>query len=86
MRKEYDFSKGVRGKHAGHSLRVVGDSRRRKDSEGAVASKIQKAIERDLKRREGFKVLWKALDEAEKKNIRTAWLETIDDLLEKSNV
>jgi hypothetical protein len=86
MRKEYDFSKGIRGKHAGQTLRVVGDSRRSKSSEGAVAGKIQKAIERDLKRREGFKVLWEALDKAERKDIRTAWLETIDELLEESNV
>jgi hypothetical protein len=45
MRKEYDFSKGVRGKHAGQSFRVVGDSRKSRSAEGAVANKIQKASE-----------------------------------------
>lgn len=27
MRREYDFSKGVRGKHVGKRLRIVGDSK-----------------------------------------------------------
>ena len=29
MRKEYNFSKGVRGKHAGQSFRIVGDARKK---------------------------------------------------------
>ena len=85
MRKEYDFGKGVRGKHAGQSFRVVGDSRRSRDAEDTVASKIQKAIERDLKSRDGFKVFWNALDKAEREDIRTVWVDTIDNLSEKAN-
>ena len=27
MRKEYDFSQGTKGKHAGKRLRIVGDKR-----------------------------------------------------------
>ncbi|HZT57307.1 MAG TPA: hypothetical protein VFA21_01650 [Pyrinomonadaceae bacterium] len=85
MRKEYDFSEGVRGKHAGLSFRVVGDTRRNGKAGVAVANKIQKAIERDLKSRDGFKVFWNSLDKSEKEDIRAAWVEKINDLLEKTN-
>ena len=85
MRREYDFSKGTRGKHAGQRFRVVGDQQRRKNPSGELASKIQKAIERDIKNREGFSVLWDMLDKAERDEIRAAWLERIDDLLDKAS-
>lgn len=80
MRQEYDFGNGVRGKHAGQRFRVVGD--RGKTLRVAKASKIQKAIENDLRKREGFAVLWAALDKREKDAIRAAWMEKIDELLE----
>lgn len=40
MRSEYDFSKGVRGKHAGKRLRIVGDRRIRNGTNGASARLI----------------------------------------------
>ena len=78
MRKEYDFSQGTRGKHAGKRIRVVGDRR----SDGSdTAARIQQIIERDLKSREDFKVVWGELDKAERETIRAAWLKKINTVL-----
>ena len=85
MRREYDFSKGVRGKHAGQRFHIVGDKRKLKTPNDELAGKIQKAIERDIKSREGFNVLWDMLDKSERDEIRAAWLERIDDLLDKAS-
>ncbi len=79
MRREYDFSKGTRGKHAGKRLRIVGDTRA--DNGQSAAARIQKIIERDLKSREDFKVVWRGLDQAEKEHIRAAWLKKISTVL-----
>ena len=76
MRKEYDFSQGTRGKHAGKRIRVIGDTKHRHDPE--TAARIQKTIERDLKSREDFKVIWSELDQSERDNIRSAWLKKIN--------
>jgi hypothetical protein len=80
MRREYDFSQGTRGQHAGKRLRIVGDARSRKVPE--IATKIQQIIERDLKRRADFNVVWSELDRAERKSIRTAWLKKISTVLD----
>jgi hypothetical protein len=78
MRKEYDFSQGTRGKHAGKRIRLVGD----KNSNGPdTAARIQQIIERDLKSREDFKVVWRDLDQAERATIRAAWLKKINTVL-----
>ena len=79
MHREYDFSQGVRGKHAKKRIRIVGDLRSGKGSD--TAAKIQQIIERDLKSREDFKVVWKELDQAERDNIRAAWLKKINTVL-----
>lgn len=79
MRKEYDFSQGTRGKHAGRRVRVVGDIHSRNGPD--TAAKIQQTIERDLKSREDFKVIWSELNQAERKNIRAAWLKKISTVL-----
>jgi hypothetical protein len=79
MRREYDFSKGTRGKHAGKRLRIVGDTRTEKGQK--AAARIQQIIERDLKSREDFKVVWRELDQVEKENIRAAWLKKISTVL-----
>ncbi len=81
MRREYDFSQGTRGKHAGKQLRIVGDSGSRKGLD--TAARIQQIIERDLKSREGFNVVWSELNEAERKSIRAAWLKKISTVLAK---
>ena len=78
MRREYDFSQGTRGKHAGKRLRVVGD---RSDKGLDAAARIQQAIERDLKSREDFKVVWSKLNQAERESIRAAWLKKISTVL-----
>jgi hypothetical protein len=78
MRKEYDFSQGTRGKHAGKRVRVVGDMQRNGPD---TAAKIQQTIERDLKSREDFKVIWSELNPAERENIRAAWLKKISSVL-----
>jgi hypothetical protein len=79
MRKEYDFSQGTRGKHAGKRLRIVGNKR---SSIGLdTAARIQQIIERDLKSREDFKVIWSELDQAGRENIRAAWLKKINTVL-----
>jgi hypothetical protein len=80
MRKEYDFSEGTRGKHAGKRLRIVGDKRPRNGPDTAV--RIQQIIERDLKSREDFKVVWSELNRAEKEKMRAAWLKKINTVLE----
>ena len=79
MRREYDFSKGTRGKHAGKRLRIVGDPRAANGQ--SAAARIQQIIERDLKSREDFKVVWRELDQAERENIRAAWLKKISSVL-----
>ncbi len=79
MRREYDFSNGTRGKHAGKRLRIVGDPRSGKGPD--TAARIQQIIERDLKSREDFKVVWSELDQAERANIRAVWLEKINTVL-----
>lgn len=84
MRKEYDFSKGVRGKHDGQRLLMVGARRRRTSRNAKLASKIQKAIESDIQSREGFDDLWSTLDDKQREEIRSAWQDRIDDLLDKA--
>lgn len=79
MRREYDFSKGKRGKHAGKRIRIVGDSGSRNGSETAV--RIQKIIERDLKSREDFDLVWSELSPTEREDIRAAWLKKISTVL-----
>ena len=79
MRKEYDFSKGTRGKHAGKRIRVVGDMHSRNGPD--TAARIQQTIERDLKSREDFKVVWSELNPEERENIRAAWLKKINIVL-----
>ena len=75
MRKEYDFSQAVRGKHADKRIRIVGDPNSHNGRE--MAAKIQRTIERDLKRRASFKVVWSKLDRTERENIRATWLKKI---------
>jgi hypothetical protein len=79
MRKEYEFSQGTRGKHVGKRIRIVGDAHLRNGPD--TAAKIQQIIERDLKSREDFKVVWSELNQAEKKRIRSAWLRKISTVL-----
>jgi len=79
MRKEYDFSQGTRGKHAGKRLRVVGDMHSRNGPETAV--KIQQTIERDLKSRKDFKVIWSELNQDDRESLRAAWLKKISAIL-----
>lgn len=79
MRKEYDFSQGTRGKHAGKRVRVVGDMRSRNGPD--TAARIQQTIERDLKSREDFKIIWSQLPSAEREKIRAAWLKKISSVL-----
>ena len=79
MRKEYDFSQGVRGKHSGKRIRVVGDIHSRNGP--GTAARIQQTIERDLKSREDFKAVWSELNPAERESIRAAWLKKISTVL-----
>ena len=79
MRKEYDFSKGTRGKHAGKRLRIVGDTRSDKGPD--AAARIQQVIERDLKSRQDFKVVWSELNRSERESIRADWLKKISTVL-----
>lgn len=62
-------------------MRIVGDtsSRNRPDT----AAKIQQVIERDLKSREDFKVVWSELSQTEREKIRAAWLKKINTVLRK---
>jgi hypothetical protein len=80
MRREYDFSRGTRGKHVGKRLRVVGDENLRNGPD--TAARIQRIIEHDLQNRDDFNVLWKELEPAEKEEIRAAWLKKINTVLE----
>ena len=50
MRKEYDFSKGTRGKHAGKLIRIVGE--KRSHDRPKVVAETQHVNARDLKRPE----------------------------------
>src|SRR5713101_4748095 len=79
MRKDYDFSQGKRGKHAGKRLRVVGERGSRNGP--GIAAKVQQIIERDLKSREDFDVVWRELSPTERENIRAAWLKKISTVL-----
>ena len=81
MRREYDFNQGTRGKHAGRQLHIVGDSDSAQSL--ATAARIQQIIERDLKSREDFNVVWSELNQAERKSIRAAWLKKISTALAK---
>ena len=80
MRREYDFSQGTRGKHAGKRVRVVGDTRSAKGKD--TASRIQQIIELDLKSREDFKTVWSELKPAERKSLRADWLKKINTVLD----
>lgn len=82
MRREYDFSQGTRGKHVGKRVRIVGDKQSGNGPNTAV--RIQQIIERDLKSREDFSVVWSELDHAERKSIRAAWLKKINTVLTES--
>ena len=66
MRREYDFSQGTRGKHAGKRLRIVGDKRR--PDRPDTAARIQRVIERDLKSRDDFNAIWNELNQAEQED------------------
>jgi hypothetical protein len=79
MRREYDFSKGTRGKHARKRPRIIGDANARNGP--STAARIQEIIERDLRRRANFKVVWSELDKTERENIRAAWLKKINTVL-----
>ena len=79
MRREYDFNQGKRGKHAGKQLRIVGDPGSR--NEPNTAARIQRIIERDLKSREDFDVVWNELSPTEREDIRAAWLKKISTVL-----
>jgi hypothetical protein len=81
MRREYDFSKGTRGKHAGKQLRIVGDTRSTKGKD--TAARIQQIIERDLRSRDDFKAVWSELDQAERQSIRATWLKKISTVLDE---
>lgn len=79
MRREYDFSQGTRGKHAGKRFRIVGDTGSRNGPD--TAARIQQIIERDLKSREDFKVVWSELNQTEREKIRAAWLKKTNTVL-----
>ena len=79
MRREYDFSQGRRGKHAGKQLRIVGDTGSRNAPN--TAARIQQIIERDLKSREDFDVVWRELSSDEREDIRASWLKKISSVL-----
>ena len=76
MRREYYFSQGTKGKHAGKRLRIVGDRSLRKGPD--TAARIQQVIERDLRNRDDFNVVWSELDTAAREKIRAAWLKKIN--------
>ena len=79
MRREYDFSQGTGGKHVGKRLRIVGDKSLRNGPD--TAARIQRIIERDLKNRDDFNVVWNELDPAEREEIRATWLKKINAVL-----
>jgi hypothetical protein len=64
MLKEVDFSKGVRGTHAG-KVRIVGPV----ESNSTAAAKLRRSLESDLKK---LGVL-DNLQAAQKKDLREAW-------------
>lgn len=64
----------------GKQIRIVGD--KRAGNGPNTAARIQQVIERDLKRRENFGVVWNELDDSERKSIRAAWLKKINTVLE----
>lgn len=75
MRKEYDFSKGVRGKFYGKT-RIVGPVSTNKDSDD-LAGRIVKAVEADIKKHD----VWRMLDRKERAELRQAWRKNIDQVL-----
>jgi hypothetical protein len=79
MRREYDFSTGTRGKHVGKRVRIMGN--KQSGNGPNTAARIQRIIERDLKSRADFSDVWSELDQAERKNIRAAWLKKINTVL-----
>jgi hypothetical protein len=79
MRREYDFDQGTRGKHVGKRVRILGD--KQSGNGPNTAARIQRIIERDLKSRADFSDVWSELDDAERKNIRAAWLKKINTVL-----
>jgi hypothetical protein len=78
MRREYDFSRGTRGKHVGKRIRIVGEP---KSNGPDTAARIQQIIERDLKSREDFKAVWSELNRAERESIRAVWTKKIRTIL-----
>jgi hypothetical protein len=64
MLKEVDFSKGVRGKHAG-KVRIVGPV----ESNSSAAARLRRSLESDLRK---LGVL-DHLEAAEKKGLRESW-------------
>jgi hypothetical protein len=64
MLKEVDFSKGVRGTHAG-KVRIVGPV----ESSSTAAIKLRRSLESDLRK---LGVL-DSLEAAEKKGLRDSW-------------
>jgi len=46
-----------------------------------TAARIQRVIERDLKNRDAFNVIWNELDPLAREKIRAAWLKKIKTVL-----
>ncbi len=72
MLKQVDFSKGVRGTHAG-KVRIVGPV----DSLSDTAVKLRKSLESDLKKLGVFD----KLEASEKKQLRDAWSRKLEKAL-----
>ncbi len=81
MRKEYDFSKAERGRYAGRSINVIGPTSEANSVAAKLASRIEKAIERDVKNRERFEDVWQQLNQKERAELRASWLEMIESVL-----
>jgi hypothetical protein len=64
----------------GKRVRIVGD--KHSGNGPNTATRIQQVIERDLKSREEFNVIWSELKQADRKSIRAAWLKKINTVLE----
>jgi hypothetical protein len=60
-------------------LRIVGGTSLRNAPDTAL--RIQQDIERDLKSRDDFNVVWGELDQTEREKIRAAWLKKINMIL-----
>ena len=60
-------------------IRIVGEPGSHNGPETAV--RIQRIIERDLKSREDFDVIWSELSATEREEIRAAWLKKISAVL-----